>query len=88
MSVESTGAETAGKGPVIAKSEKWAANNTIHGETVRGPFFNGPNEFAVHFTFEVTPKDTGQRVTQDEVAVYDVKNDQIVRERFFNSGVW
>ena len=88
VSVESGGAETAGKGPVIAKSEKWAANNTIHGEKVLGPFFNGPDQFAVYFTFEVTPKDTGKRVTQSEVAVYEVKNDLITRERFFNSGVW
>ena len=38
-----------------------AAANTIHGEKVLGPYFSGPDEFAVHFTFEVTPKATGQR---------------------------
>ena len=63
VSVEPSGEETAGKTPVIQKSEHWQANNTIVGEKVRGPFFNGPNQFAVHFTFDVTPKATGQRIT-------------------------
>ncbi len=88
VSVESGGNETAGKAAVIAKSEKWAAVNTIHGEKVAGPFFNGPNEFAVYFTFEITPNATGKRISQDEVAVYEVKDGKIVRERFFNGGLW
>ncbi len=58
VSVEGDGAETAGQTPVIQKSERWAAVNTIHGEKVRGPYFNGPGEFAVHFTFDVTQKAT------------------------------
>lgn len=88
VSVEASGAETAGKTPVIQKSERWAANNEIHGEKVLGPYFNGPNQFAVHFTFEVTPKSTGQRITLQEVGVYTVKDDQIVREQFFYEGSW
>ncbi len=63
-----------------------AAANTIHGEKVRGPYFNGPGEFAVHFTFEVTPKATGKRVTLEEVGVYTVKGDKITREQFFYDG--
>jgi hypothetical protein len=88
VSVESGGAETAGQAAVIQKSERWAAANEINGEKVRGPFFNGPDEFAVHFTFDITPKATGQRITQEEVAVYTVKGDKITRERFFNAGNW
>lgn len=88
VSVESGGQETAGKTPVIQKSERWAAGITIHGEKVRGPFFNGPNQFAVHFTFEITPKATGKRITQEEVGVYTVTNDKITREQFFNEGNW
>lgn len=60
VSVEASGNETAGQEAVIQKSKNWAAGLTLHGEKVRGPFFNGPNQFAVHFTFEVTPKATGQ----------------------------
>ncbi len=86
VSVEGDGKETVGQQPVIQKSEKWAAVNTIHGEKVLGPYFCGPNQFAVHFTFEVTPKATGKRTTLPEVAVYTVKGDKITREQFFFDG--
>jgi hypothetical protein len=86
VSVEGDGTETVGQTPVIQKSEVWQANNTIHAETVRGPFFNGPNQFAVHFTFEVTPKATGKRVTLEEVGVYTVEDDKITREQFYYDG--
>lgn len=86
VSVEGDGAETAGQVPVIQKSRVWQSNNTIHGETVRGPYFNGRNQFAVHFSFEVTRKATGTRVTLEEVGVYTVKDDKITREQFFYDG--
>lgn len=88
VSVEGNGAETAGQAAVIQKSERWAAANTIHGEKVRGPFFNGPSQFAVHFTFEVTPKATGTKTVLEEVGVYTVKDDKITREQFFYEGSW
>jgi len=88
VSVEAGGGETKGKIPVIQKSERWASGLTIQGEKVLGPYFSGSDQFAVHFTFEVTPKATGQRVTQQEVAVYTVKDGKIVREQFFNAGNW
>jgi hypothetical protein len=58
--------------------------NEVNGEQVRGPFFAGAAEwssgdFAVHFTFEVTPKATGRRTTLEEVGVYTVKDDKITR---------
>lgn len=80
------GRETVGQTPVIQKSERWAAVNQIHGEKVLGPYYCGPDRFAVHFSFDVTPKATGQRVTLDEVAVYTVKGDRITREEFFFDG--
>lgn len=93
VSVEASGIEVAGKEPVIEKSRKWAAVNTIHGERVLGPYFDRPDNreatsgvFAVHFSFEVTPKSTGKRTTLDEVGVYTVKNDKIVREQFYFEG--
>lgn len=87
VSVEGDGKETAGQQPVIKKSEIWQGNNTIHSEKVLGPFFNGPDQFAVHFTFEITPKATGKRTTIEEVGVYTVKGDKITREQFFYDGV-
>ena len=89
ISVEGDGKETAGQRPVIKKSEDWGADKEFHGETVAGPFYNGanPEQFAVYFTFDITPKSTGKRTTIDEVGVYTVKGDKITREQFFYDGV-
>lgn len=86
VSVEADGQETRGKQPVIEKSEKWSAINAINSEKADGPFFNGPNMFAVHYVFEVTPKETGKRTKIEEVGIYTVENDQIAREQFFYAG--
>jgi hypothetical protein len=87
VSVEGDGKETAGQGPVIEKSEVWQANNEIHSERVRGPYFNGPNQFAVHFAFEVTRRAGGKRETIEEVGVYTIgKDGKITREQFFYDG--
>jgi hypothetical protein len=89
VSVEGDGKETAGQQPVIKKSEDWVSDKTFHGETVAGPFFNGanPDQFAVYFTLDVTPKATGRRITLEEVAVYTVNaHDLITREQFFYEG--
>jgi hypothetical protein len=88
VSVEGDGKETAGQGPVIKKSEDWVADKTFHGETVAGPFFNGanPDQFVVYFTLDITPKATGKRMTLEEVGVYTVRDDKIIREQFFYDG--
>lgn len=88
VSVEGDGKETRGQGLVIKKSEDWVSDKEFNGETVAGPFFNGanPDQFTVYFTFDITPKSTGKRVTREEVAVYTVKNDKITREQFFYDG--
>jgi len=87
VSVESDGRQTAGQQPVIKKSDDRIADHVFNGETVAGPFFNraNPDQFAVYFTFDLTPKATGKRITFEEVAVYTVgKDDKITREQFFN----
>ena len=89
VSVEGDGKETAGQAQVIKKSEDWVSDKTFNGETVAGPFYNGanPDQFAVYFTLDVTPKATGKRITLEEVAVYTVnKDDKITREQFFYEG--
>lgn len=88
VSVEGDGKETAGQGQVIKKSEDWGSDKTFNGEAVAGPFYNGanPDQFAVYFTFDITPKATGKRTTIDEVGVYTVKGDKITREQFFYDG--
>ena len=88
VSVEGDGRETAGQQPVIKKSEDWGSDKTFNGETVAGPFFNGanPDQFAVYFTFDITPKKTGRSITIEEIGIYTVKNDKITREQFFSDG--
>lgn len=88
VSVEGDGKETAGQAPVIKKSEDWVSDKVFHGETVAGPFFSGanPDQFVVYFTLDITIKATGQRLTREEVGVYTVRNDLIVREQFFYDG--
>ena len=89
VSVEGDGKETKGQQPVIKKSEDWASDKAFNGETVAGPFFNAASsgQFTVYFTFDITPKATGKRITIDEVAIYTVnKDDKITREQFFYEG--
>jgi hypothetical protein len=87
VSVEADGRQWSGKDSVIKKSADWGAATTIHSEKAEGPYpHNGPDQFAVHFTFDVTRNDTGKRETLDEIAVYTVKDDQITREEFFYEG--
>lgn len=83
VSVEGDGKETAGQVPVIEKSATWASKVQIHGGKVLGPYFNGGDTFAVHFTFDITHKATNERVSLQEVGLYTVKNDKITREEFF-----
>jgi hypothetical protein len=86
VSIEADGEATSGKDAVIEKSKRWGAVNDVKSEKVDGPFFNGPNEFAVHTVFEVMPKATGKLTRLEEVGVYTVENDKIIREQFFYSG--
>ena len=88
VSVEGDGKETAGQEAVIKKSADWVSDKAFNGETVAGPFFNGanPDQFVVFFTLDITPKATGKRIVEEEVAVYTVKDDLITREQFFYDG--
>lgn len=77
-------AETRGRDACLGKSKWWRENNTVHGATVRGPYPLA-DRFAVAFSYDITPKQTGKRMTMDEVALYWVKNGKIVREEFMYS---
>jgi ketosteroid isomerase-like protein len=81
--VRKTGShETAGKEAVIQKSAEWAAAHEIHGATVEGPFMLG-DEFGVVFEFDVTPKATGQRASNREIALYTVADGLITLEKYY-----
>jgi ketosteroid isomerase-like protein len=64
------------------KNQRWAEDNTVHSAEAHGPFV-GEDQFAVHYAFDLTAKATGQRMQMEEMALYTVKDGQIVREQFF-----
>ncbi len=69
---------------IKGKNKWWVDNHEVHGGEVLGPFPN-ENRFIVFFKFDVTPKQTGTRMTMEEMGLYTVENDKIVREEFFYS---
>ncbi|MDX2088666.1 MAG: nuclear transport factor 2 family protein [Kofleriaceae bacterium] len=77
-----TSQQVQGIDAVREKSRWWIEHHTVHSEKAEGPFPHG-DRFAVKFTFDVTDKDSNQRMTIEETALYTVKNDKIVREEFF-----
>lgn len=88
VSVESMGnaqmpQETRGLNAVRQKGEWWSENNEVHSAEVEGPFLADGDRFAVHYKYEITPKNLGKRVTMEEMALYTAKDGKIVREQFF-----
>lgn len=67
---------------VKQKGDWWRANHEVHSASVEGPYVNG-DQFALRFEFDITPKETGKRVSMDEVGLYTVKDGKITEERFF-----
>ncbi len=64
------------------KGKWWAENNEVHGVRVEGPFVNG-DEFTLRFEMDVTPKGK-ERTKMIEMALYKVKNDKVVEEKFYS----
>ena len=78
--------EMQGLEAVKAKGKWWEENHEIHNASVEGPWPHGANKFAVRFCYDVTNKPQNQRMKLDEIAVYSVESDKIVREEFFYAG--
>lgn len=74
---------TKGKAAIRGKNEWWFENHDIHSVEVNGPYPHGDEKFAVHFKFDVTFKQTGDRQQLDEIGVFTVDNGKVVREEFF-----
>lgn len=74
-------ARVEGAAGVKAKSEWWYANHEVHSVSAEGPFVNG-DQFVVIFDMDFTAKETGQRTTAKEAALYTMKNSMIVEEKF------
>ena len=75
-------AEMKGMDAIRGKNEWWVENHVVHSANCEGPYPNG-DQFIVHFSFDVTNKGSQQRMQMDEMGLYTVKNDKIVREEFF-----
>lgn len=77
-------AEIRGKDAVKGKSDWWYANHDVHKVEARGTYVMG-DQFAVVFFIDVTPKESGQRMQMEELALYTVKNGKIAEESFFQA---
>ena len=75
-------AELYGKDAARGKGEWWANAHEIHSVGVEGPYVNG-DQFVVRFTMDVTAKESGQRISMDEMGVYTVRDGKIAEESFF-----
>jgi ketosteroid isomerase-like protein len=92
VSVEAFGSEQMpqvqkGIDAVRGKNQWWFDNNELHSGSADGPYPNG-DRFAVHYRYDITAKagpTAGQRMQFNEVALYTVKDDKIVKEEFFYS---
>src|SRR4030095_1281172 len=76
-------AELRGIDAIRKKNESWYANNEIHSVEANGPFIGHGDQFAMNYTWDVTPKQTGKRMKMTEMALYTVQNGKIAREQFF-----
>jgi len=70
-----------GREAAQAKSDWWNNAHEVHGSETFGPFVNG-DTIAIHWKVDVTVKESGQRMTMDEVALYTMKDGKITEERF------
>ncbi len=68
---------------IRGKNEWWFGNHEIHANVATGPYCgHRDDQFAVRFELDVTPKNGGERMQIDEVALYTVSNGKIVQEEF------
>lgn len=87
VSVEARGDETMpaemrGIDAIRGKNRWWIENHEVHAASVEGPMVNG-DRFTVIFDFDITAKQTGERMQMKEVALYSVADGKIVREEFY-----
>jgi len=86
VSIEAVGdeREARGKPAVRAKGEWWNRTFKVDEVAVEGPFVNA-DEFIVRFKMSTTNKESGEKTSMDETALYLVKDGKIAEERFFFS---
>jgi ketosteroid isomerase-like protein len=84
LSVEAVGdeRESRGKSAARAKGEWWNNTFQIDDLKVEGPYVHG-DDFIVRFVMSTTNKESGEKASMDETALYRVKDGKIAEERFF-----
>ncbi len=76
--------EANGLDAIKAKGKWWIENHTVHKAEMQGPYPHD-ERFAVRFVYDITQKQTGKRITMEEVGLFTVANGKITREEFFYS---
>ncbi|MEO8185376.1 MAG: nuclear transport factor 2 family protein, partial [Deltaproteobacteria bacterium] len=67
---------------IRGKSKWWRDNHTVHKAELSGPYPHD-DRFAVRFVYDITNKPSGKRISMDEVGLFTVSNEKIVKEEFF-----
>ena len=70
---------------IRAKGKWWRDNHTVHKAEATGPYPHD-DRFAVRFLYDFTDKQSGRRLTMDEIGLFTVVNGMIAKEEFFYSG--
>ena len=76
--------EMRGIDAILGKNQWWFENHEVHSGDVSGPYPHD-NKFALFFSYDVTAKESGQRMKIEEVGVYTTENGKITREEFYYS---
>ena len=84
VAMPGTGRETKGLDAIRAKGKSWAESNIVHRAEVSGPYPHD-DRFAVRFLFDITNKQSSQRMTMEEIGLFTVAGEKITREEFFYS---
>ena len=81
---EPAGEMREGKGIETCKNKTKWFNEMFenHGVEVLGPYPND-NKFAVHYNYDITHREGGNRFNMLEIALYEVKDGKIVWEKFY-----
>ena len=74
---------TRGREAIKAKREDWIAMHELNKLEADGPYIHPPHRFGVRFVAEVTQKETGEKMTLREIAIYSVEDGKISREEFY-----
>lgn len=85
QSVEASGESYDGMAAIEKKNAWWEENFETHSTSVEGPFPHGDGTFGLIFEMDVTEKAKNFRFQMKELAIYDVEDGKVVRERFFYS---